>query len=43
VTADRCHHANEEKNLFHRMESRGVPRQQGPLAVMPVEHELGLA
>jgi hemerythrin-like domain-containing protein len=43
VTAEPCHHAKEEKDLFPRMEGRGLPRQQGPLAVMLVEHELGLA
>jgi hemerythrin-like domain-containing protein len=43
VTAERCHHAKEEKNLFPRMEGRGVARQQGALAVMLVEHERGRA
>jgi hemerythrin-like domain-containing protein len=39
--ADRCHHAKEEGGLFPRMEARGVPRQQGPLAVMLLEHDRG--
>ena len=41
--ADRCHHGKEEKNLFPRMEARGVPRHGGPLGVMLFEHDEGRA
>ena len=41
--ADGCHHAKEEKNLFPRMEARGVPREGGPIGVMLFEHEEGRA
>lgn len=39
--ADRCHHAKEEKNLFAKMQERGMPLKAGPLAVMLHEHEEG--
>jgi hemerythrin-like domain-containing protein len=39
--ADRCHHGKEEQNLFPRMEERGVPRVEGPLGVMLMEHDEG--
>ena len=39
--ADRVHHAKEEDLLFPAMTARGVPREEGPIAVMLQEHELG--
>jgi len=39
--ADGCHHKKEEGVLFPAMESSGVARQGGPLAVMLAEHEEG--
>jgi uncharacterized protein len=36
---DQCHNMKEEKHLFPLIESRGVPRRGGPLAVMLHEHE----
>jgi hemerythrin-like domain-containing protein len=39
--ADRCHHAKEEKQLFVRMEERGMPTKGGPIAVMLMEHDEG--
>lgn len=39
--ADKWHHGKEETNLFPRMEERGVPRADGPLAVMLHEHVMG--
>ena len=30
--ADRCHHAKEEGNLCPRLEARGLPSQDGPVA-----------
>lgn len=41
--ADRCHHGKEEDLLFPLMESKGIPRQGGPTAVMLYEHEQGRA
>lgn len=34
-----CHNKKEENHLFPLIESRGVPRHGGPLAVMLAEHE----
>lgn len=39
--ADARHHGKEEDILFRRMLENGFPREQGPLAVMLYEHELG--
>jgi hemerythrin-like domain-containing protein len=41
--ADACHHGQEEDLLFPELESRGMPRDAGPLAVMLQEHEMGRA
>jgi hemerythrin-like domain-containing protein len=38
---DTCHHAKEETELFPALESRGIPRQGGPVGVMLHEHEEG--
>lgn len=38
--ADACHHAKEEDLLFPAMEARGMPREQGPIAVMLHEHTI---
>ncbi len=37
--ADRCHHCKEEDCLFPCMESKGVPCEGGPIAVMLYEHQ----
>lgn len=39
--ADHFHHAKEETELFPFMESRGMPRHAGPIAVMLHEHDQG--
>jgi len=39
--ADRCHHAKEEDLLFVKMQERGMPREQGPIAVMLADHDKG--
>jgi DUF438 domain-containing protein len=39
VYVDRVHNMKEEQHLFPLIESLGVPRQGGPLAVMLAEHE----
>ena len=36
--ADACHHAKEEDLLFPVLESRGIPRDGGPIGVMLHEH-----
>ena len=41
--ADGHHHDKEEKILFPAMEEAGFPRDDGPLAVMLHEHDLGRA
>ena len=38
--ADACHHAKEEDLLFPMLESRGIPREGGPIGVMMHEHQL---
>ena len=35
---DGCHNKKEENHLFPLLEERGIPRQDGPLAVMLQEH-----
>ena len=37
--ADATHNKKEEEHLFPLIESRGIPRDGGPLAVMLAEHE----
>jgi hemerythrin-like domain-containing protein len=37
--ADGCHHHKEEGVLFKAMNAAGMPRDQGPVAVMLAEHE----
>lgn len=39
--ADACHHGKEEDLLFPELQSRGMPRDSGPIAVMLHEHRLG--
>ncbi len=39
--ADRCHHGKEEDRLFAAMIEHGFPRDQGPIAVMLEEHDMG--
>ncbi len=41
--ADACHHAKEEDLLFPVLESRGIPREGGPIGVMLQEHEMARA
>jgi DUF438 domain-containing protein len=36
---ERCHSHKEEDHLFPLLESRGMPTQSGPLAVMLMEHQ----
>jgi len=41
--ADACHHGKEEDLLFPELERAGMPRNQGPIAVMLHEHQQGRA
>lgn len=41
--ADACHHGKEEDLLFPELERAGMPRDQGPIAVMLYEHQQGRA
>lgn len=38
--ADACHHGKEEDLLFPVLESRGIPREGGPIGVMVYEHQV---
>ncbi len=38
--ADACHHAKEEDLLFPALESRGIPREGGPIGCMLEEHRM---
>jgi len=38
--ADACHHAKEEDLLFPVLESRGIPKENGPIGMMLYEHTL---
>ena len=38
--ADACHHAKEEDLLFPVLESRGIPRDGGPIGVMLEDHRV---
>ncbi len=41
--ADKCHHGKEEDRLFPKMAQYGIPEQDGPIAVMKMEHNHGRA
>ncbi len=41
VFADRCHHGKEEDVLFPLLETKGIPRDNGPIGVMLSEHQTG--
>ena len=38
---DRCHHGKEEDVLFPALNSAGIPKEEGPIAVMLREHKQG--
>lgn len=38
---DRCHHGKEEKHLFAKLIEYGISQEDGPIAVMLTEHEMG--
>ena len=39
--ADRFHHAKEEDVLFDALVKNGMPRENSPVAAMPMEHDQG--
>jgi hemerythrin-like domain-containing protein len=41
VFADKCHHAKEEDLLFPALEKAGIPKEDGPVGVMLLEHDEG--
>ena len=41
--ADRGHHAKEEDQLFVKMVECGMPKEEGPIGVMLMEHDEGRA
>lgn len=41
VFTDQCHHGKEEEIFYPLLETRGVPKEGGPIGVMFDEHELG--
>lgn len=38
---DGCHHGKEEKHLFVKLADHGMAKDQGPIAVMLREHQMG--
>lgn len=41
VFVDKCHHGKEEDLLFPAMEEAGIPKEQGPINMMLMEHNMG--
>jgi hemerythrin-like domain-containing protein len=39
--ADKCHHHKEEAHLFTALEQHGFSRENGPVAAMLAEHDMG--
>lgn len=39
--ADRCHHGKEEDILYPLLEKRGIPKEDGPIGMMLLEHDQG--
>jgi hemerythrin-like domain-containing protein len=39
--ADKCHHGKEETMLFPEMEKAGIPKENGPIGQMLIEHGEG--
>lgn len=39
--ADKCHHGKEEGLLFPAMEKAGIPKENGPIGQMLIEHSEG--
>ncbi|MCL5784354.1 MAG: hemerythrin domain-containing protein [Patescibacteria group bacterium] len=41
VFVDKCHHHKEEDVLFPAMEEAGIPKEDGPIGMMLLEHDEG--
>jgi hemerythrin-like domain-containing protein len=41
VFADKCHHGKEEIYYFPALEKAGIPKADGPIGAMLIEHEQG--
>ena len=41
LLADNCHHGKEEGLYFPALEQAGVPKENGPIGQMLIEHDLG--
>ena len=41
VFVDKCHHSKEEELLFPALEESGIPKEDGPIGMMLVEHDMG--
>ena len=41
IFADKCHHGKEEGLFFPALEQAGIPKKNGPIGQMLIEHELG--
>lgn len=41
IFVDKCHHGKEEDLLFPAMEKAGIPKEQGPIGMMLIEHDMG--
>ncbi len=41
IFVDKCHHGKEEDLLFPAMEKVGIPKEQGPIGMMLMEHDMG--
>lgn len=41
IFVDKCHHGKEEGLLFPAMEKVGIPKEQGPIGMMLIEHDMG--
>lgn len=39
--SDKFHHAKEEGEFFPLIESKGIPKESGPIAMMLQEHDIG--
>src|SRR3990167_7298758 len=41
IFVDKCHHGKEEDLLFPAMEEVGIPKEEGPIGMMLMEHDVG--
>ena len=41
IFVDKCHHGKEENLLFPAMEEVGIPKEEGPIGMMLMEHDMG--